>query len=913
MNQRTRILLNGQWELVPDPDERLEPHTLDGQPAHPVQVPAPWQSQSEELRRFPGPAWYVRQFDLPPGLDSACMVLGFGAVDYLAQVWLNDQYLGEHEGGYLPFEFDVTRLVRPQGNRLVVRVEDDMETFPEAPHGKQSWYGLLSGIWQPVWLEDRPPRFIQSVRITPEAPAGRVSVQVQLGQPSDPDDRYEYQVYAPNGELAAHLQSDQPAAELHVPDPILWDIARPNLYRLVIRLKSGSGGPPDTLEETFGFRSFEALAGQLWLNGRPIYLRGALDQDYYPDLISTPPSLDYIENQFRQALEMGLNCLRLHIKIADPRYYQAADRVGILIWSELPNWQNLTSAARQRARETLAGMIARDWNHPSIVIWTLINESWGIDLTDPDQRRWLVEAFEYMKALDPHRLVVGNSACWGNAQVVTDIADFHYYTAIPDHYRKWRAWVRALANRPTWSYVRPYPGYKAWKKYMLNPWQARREPPAPEVQVRGDEPILVSEFGNWGLPDLEPLYEHYGGEPWWFETGLDWGEGVVYPHGVESRFHDYHLTRSFPDYQTLARLSQEAQYSALKYEIEQIRLHPTLAGYVITEFTDVHWEANGLLDMVRTPKTHYHRLPELNADDLIIPDWSRLSFWAGETAQVRLLLSHYSQADLSGSRMEWRLELDDGELVSKGSLSRFRPIEGSVTRLGRLRLAAPMVEKPRRALLSLRLIDRNGELAARSSLDLFFYPPRAAQPARRIYAPGLEEPLTALGYQAVEQPMPGVPWLTTQLSDEEREFMLGGEKVIFLAEDRLSLRTHAGGIRIQPRDRKVWQGDWASSLSWIHRDRLFQDLPGPGLVDFAFAGITPETVITGLGSLYHARSVHAALAVGWIHRTAALIAELPIGRGRLMVSTFRLSKNLASHPLAAWMVDQMVDYMQADG
>jgi len=194
----------------------------------------------------------------------------------------------------------------------------------------------------------------------------------------------------------------------------------------------------DEVTETFGFRTIETRNGQILLNGSPFYLRAALDQDYYPELISTPPSQKYIEDEFRKAKEMGLNCLRVHIKVADPRYYAAADKVGLLIWTELPNHITLTDDAKRRAKETLAGMLERDWNHPSICIWTIINESWGVDLTDPSQRAWLAETYEWLKMLDPTRLVVGNSACSGNFHVATDIADFHNYYAMPDHHHRWR-------------------------------------------------------------------------------------------------------------------------------------------------------------------------------------------------------------------------------------------------------------------------------------------------------------------------------------------------------------------------------------------------------------------------------------------------------------------------------------------
>src|SRR4029453_16928412 len=172
---------------------------------------------------------------------------------------------------------------------------------------------------------------------------------------------------------------------LPIPAPQLWDIGVPNLYRIEVSLddqgrttndeEAQADISPllagDSLGTTFGMRTIATSpSGQLLLNGRSIYLRGALDQDYYPDLVYTPFSDSQLDAQCAQAQHMGLNCLRTHIKITDPRYYAAADRAGLLIWTELPNWQNLTTAAKKRARTTLAGMVERDWNHPSIVIWT---------------------------------------------------------------------------------------------------------------------------------------------------------------------------------------------------------------------------------------------------------------------------------------------------------------------------------------------------------------------------------------------------------------------------------------------------------------------------------------------------------------------------------------------------------------
>ncbi len=410
----------------------------------------------------------------------------------------------------------------------------------------------------------------------------------------------------------------------------------------------------DTREETFGFRTIETRSGMLLLNGEPLYLRAALDQDYYPELISTPPSYEYIEKEMRQALEMGFNCLRVHIKVADPRYYEAADRLGLLIWTELPNHARLMGLAPQHARETISGMVLRDWNHPSIIIWTIINENWGLDITDPEQRAWLAAEYHWLKGFDPTRLVVDNSACWGNAHVVTDIEDFHNYYAMPDHFNQWREWVAMFAKRPWWSFAHLYRNYPEVRQFMKDPWHAAERPPALEIERKGDEPLVVSEFGNWGLPDLEQLYAGYGGrEPWWFETGHDWGEGVAYPHGIEERFRTFHLQRAFGSLKALIRASQRLQTQAFKYQIEEMRRHEAIQGYVVTEFTDVHWEANGVLDMHRNPKQVAEALPQFNADDVVFAQLNRTTYASGEDVRLRVFVSHYSGLSLDGCRVEW--------------------------------------------------------------------------------------------------------------------------------------------------------------------------------------------------------------------------------------------------------------------
>ncbi|HET9224441.1 MAG TPA: glycoside hydrolase family 2 TIM barrel-domain containing protein [Roseiflexaceae bacterium] len=936
---RQRIDLDGEWDFFPDPQQRLDAMALDAAgPPRRIRVPGPWQAQFDDLHDYSGVAWYRRTFDLrgdegwgmglrdeqtptpnshPP---SSKYVMHFGAVDYHTTVWLNGQLLGEHEGGYLPFELALGDTARPGANELVVRVIDpdtDMTHFPgfpfeEIPHGKQSWYGPIGGIWQSVYVEARAATHLTGLKITPDVPNERAHVLISLNRPAERQVALRLTVTDPRGQASHHdatIDAGARTAEatLPIPNPLLWDTDHPHLYRLEASLNDQR----DSISATFGMRSFAAAPdGNLLLNGRPIYLRSALDQDYYPDLIYTPFDDAAIEDQFAKAKHMGLNSLRTHIKITDPRYYDAADRAGLLIWTELPNWANLTAGAKRRARATLEGMIERDWNHPSIVIWTIINENWGTELAvNPDHRAWLAETYDYVKQLDPHRLVVDNSACTANAHVVSDIDDFHIYYSIPDHYQQWRSWVEIFAQRPPWTYAHDYGNFEAWRAFTRDHWNPRELPVAREVRRRGNEPLILSEFGNWGLPDMTKLRAGYGGrDPWWFETGHERSGSVVYPHAIDERFEAYHLNLVFQTLSDLTTASQRLQFLAMKYEIEQIRRHPSIVGYVITEFTDVHWECNGLLDMHRNPKSYYDIFAQVNADVVIVPEWKRTAYWEGERVELDLLVSNFGSADLGGSRLEWRL---DRWPEVGGTFSGLSPRPTDTTHAGTVAFEVPRLEQSARARLELRLHDATGNIASRNEQELYFFPRRLAAPADAppIYAPGLAEALAALGYRLTDDLASAGMAMAATMTDELRWYLQDGGRVLWLATSDDAQQTHLGVLGVAPREGRNWQGDWASNFNWLRQDRLFGDIPTDGLVDFAFADLTPDHVITGLRPRDYAADVHAGLCVGWLHDTVGLVAERRFGAGRLLTSTFRLREHVPGNPVATIMLNDMIRHL----
>jgi len=933
---RERLSLDGTWDFAIDPERRLAHDGLDGSgDLRRIPVPMPWQAAFDDLRDYSGLAWYRREFTVPraPAEGRWTHVLHAGAVDYFTTVWVNGREVGTHEGGYLPFELPLDGALRPGGpNEIVLRVVDpgtdaDAELgfpFAEVPHGKQSWYGPVGGVWQSVWVERRWAEHLVRVRVTPDVPGRRAEVVVRLNRPAEQAYELRLTLEEPAGgaavthNFAIETGQAELALALPVPEPLLWETDAPRLYTLHAELAPAGDGRAavDALTERFGMRTIGTSPdGHLVLNGRILYLRGALDQDYYPHTIYTPFSDAELDAQFAQAKHMGLNCLRTHIKITDPRYYDAADRAGLLIWTELPNWQELTDAAKRRARETMLGMVERDWNHPSIVIWTIVNENWGTDLAvNAEHRAWLVDMYTELKAADPHRLVVGNSPCFTNFHVVTDIEDFHNYYAIPDHYRQWRDWVQTFATRPPWTFASEYESIDQWRAYTRDPWNpqpGRR--PAAEVRRRGNEPMVVSEFGNWGLPDPAKLRECYGGrEPWWMETGIEWGDGVVYPHGLEQRFRAWHLDKVFPTTSDLAAASQRMQYTALKYQIEQMRRHPSIVGYVITEFTDVHWEANGLLDICRNPKAFHDAIGQINSADAVIPvDWERVAFWEGERCEVRLAVSHFSDADLRGSRLEWWL---DRFPEVRGTIDGAGPMRAQLTLLGTAVFEVPSLRESQRVRLEFRLLAASGETVTQNHHELYFFP-RTVEPVRpRLHvpaAPRLAGRLADLGYALVdERDRDDADLVVAEtMTDDLRWYAQRGGHVLWLAEHSHSYQTHLGAWGIAQREGRTWQGDWASSMTWLRQDRIFGRLPTGGTVDFAFADLTPDAVLVGITPREFATRVHAGLFVGWVHHVVGLVAERPVDRGRVMACTFRLREHLGAHPVATVMMEDMIRHV----
>jgi hypothetical protein len=817
--------------------------------------------------------------------------LCFGAVDYLADVYVNGQKVGTHEGGYTPFEFDITSLLRAGENQIAVRVVDpgakpdivEGVNYAEIPHGKQSWYVQTSGLWQSVEIQIRPRVRLGPVHVLAAAngdfkltvPIIKAGAKAPTGGPTS----VSVEVRDSVGKVvwqASRALSDPPAnAEFtgNLAHPRVWSPADPALYTLRASLSSG-----DSRDYPFGFRTFETRNGKFYLNGQPIYLRGALDQDFYPETVYAPPSLDYLKDEMQKARALGLNLLRCHIKAPDPRYLQAADEAGILVWYEIPNWDKLKDNSQRRALETLRGMVERDWNHPCLVIVSLINESWGINLKEAADRQWLKQAYQEVKKIVPGWLVDDNSACYDNFHMVTDIADYHTYSAIPDYAANFDRFVEDLAGRPGWLFS-----------------------PYGDASPKGDEPLVLSEFGNWGLPGIPH------DKPWWFSRDFE-GREISKPEGIEQRYADYQYAALLPTLNALTDATEWHEYASLKYEIESIRSHPEIQGYVITEFTDVNWESNGLLDIWRNPKAFADSLGKLQRDDMVILRTEKRNYSPGETVRVEVSLSRYSQEALRGGTIAWKVE---GTSLA-GTLPLPNLPVASVTPVGKIEFAAPSVPTPAKNTLKAEVVSE-GKSMAENSLQFYIYPAQEPElpPPVSFYDPAgrlrrLVNEMRARNYLAPSGSEALPVLIASTLDAEVKKKLQAGERVLLLASDRQTL---APGIEIVPRAGSDFEGNWISDFLWVRNTQPpftaigFDAFPG-----FEAQAVTPIAIVQGIAPKDFP-DVLAGMFYGWIHSNVGVLIQAKCGKGTLLICTFSLATTYGSDPYATELLDALVNYL----
>ena len=871
--------LDGEWLFLTDPDggekrSLADPET-DWSDAERVTVPHAWQ-EAEASREYTGTAWYRRTVEYDGSGDR--VFLRFGAVDYQATVYVDGEQVGTHRDGYLPFEVEVTDALTP-GERVVAVEVTDPEDLSEIPHGKQGvpWYTRVSGIWQSVTLEARSDTFVDDVKITPDLDDDTATVEVTAdGDASGLDATVT--VSREGDEIATAtcaLEAGEGTCTVSIPDADYWTPEDPALYDVRVELQA-DGDVVDATETYFGMRSVSTDGDRIYLNGDPYYVRGALDQAYYPDTLYRPFEDDLFEYEVRTAKELGFNMLRKHIKPAHPDFVEAADRLGILVWEEPANPTVYSDRSKREVREQFRGLVDRDYNSPSVVVWSLYNEEWGIGLdqedysmhdgrlwNDEEKQAYLTDLFHEAKEWDPTRLVCDNS---GWAHGATEINDYHEYYVSPDRAEPWADALDEIAANPEDNY-------------------------ATENTSAEDAPILISEFGTWGFPDLPKLRDHYGGDPTWFSHDF-LEDPLKRPEGVDERYDATDLPAVFDGYDDLAEAWQRRESVSLQGVIEEMRTHDAVAGYVVTEFSDIEWEFNGILDYLRDPKEHLaDEFATVNSDVLVSIDPETHVLAPGDevTATVRIV---NDTTDALDGELRWNGP--GGEGTQSVSVDGFgtTTFEDAVT-------LAPSADTGTGAHRLEVTVDA-GDREVANEEPVFVV--ASETPDRTVYA---DEPLAAAleaGGVAVTDDLDAADVAAvTEVDAAVSEFVeAGGAALLVPGTDGRMAETDAFDYRSLPAS-ESW--NLVSSLLYQDSD-LLEDLCADARVGWAFEDLFPHDLAEGLDE--STDEIHVGSVEGWIANWGSPLVVRDVGDGRVCSCTFRVTDRYGEHPTATTLVDRLV-------
>ena len=562
--------LNGEWSFGFDDANEGEakqwPMTFGGNRT--IQVPFTYETKASEIgeeAHHPF-VWYSRELNIPEEAAGRRMILHFQAVDYLAKVWVNGSFVGSHQGGYTAFSFDITSFLKQgQANTLTVKVEDSLDATQ--PRGKQRWvqesfecfYVQTTGIWQSVWMEFLEPVSIDCVKITPDLDARSVRFEYQVNGDLATDEIRLETIISLHGKPVkkVSLTIDRPWLQLDVDlvheangpwKHCHWAPAHPNLYDVEFILWR-KDELLDRVYSYFGMRKISIEKGRILLNNAPLYQRLILDQGYWPESHLTPPSEEAILEDIDRIMEMGYNGVRKHMKVEDARFLYWCDVKGLLVWSEMAATFEFNDNAIQKFTTEWMEVVRQQYNHPSIITWVPINESWGVMNISQDvkQQKFTESIYHLTKSFDSTRPVITND---GWEHTVSDILTLHDYVETKEEFLKRYASKQEIVQNER--------SFNNWKYAYADGYHDH------------GQPIIISEFGGIAI-----------------QSDSGWGYGKQESSGEAflNRFREIHEAIKETDY---------------------------IVGYCYTQLTDVQQEVNGLLTEDRKPKVPLEAIRSIN-------------------------------------------------------------------------------------------------------------------------------------------------------------------------------------------------------------------------------------------------------------------------------------------------------------
>ena len=570
--RREWISLNGEWEFAYDTGLSGKARGMVEKGEYPLKITVPFCPESRlsglgNIDFIPA-VWYRRTMRIqkPEGMRA---LLHFGAVDYECEIWINGKAVGGHKGGYSSFTLDVTDALTDGENTFILYARDDLRSGRQ-PHGKQCTeyisracsYTRTTGIWQTVWMEFVPGKYLLRAKMTPNAADGALFAEIHAvgTQTGDKVRLTAFYEGREVGRATASFAGSLANACLMVSEKHLWNVGAPELYDLTIELLDGGDTAADEVQSYFGLRDVALTDRALTINGKPVFMRTVLDQGFNPEGIYTAPNDEFMKHDIELSMELGFNGARLHQRVFEERTLYWADRLGYLVWGEYANGEEVcTPQGIEDFMPEWMEVMQRDFNHPALIGWCPFNETYHKWQLDEDTHRILYRA---AKAFDPTRPVIDAS---GGMHYDTDMFDVHDYEQNPETFA---AYFAPMKDDPKACHV-PIPRYLG---------RAPRRP----IEYKG-QPYWVSEYGGtfWN-PDLKP--------------GDDgWGYGDA--------------------------PKTEEEFAARYEQLTAVLLsHPRICGFSYTQLTDIEQEQNGLYRYDRSRKLPDWVYDRIRAANLMIAE-----------------------------------------------------------------------------------------------------------------------------------------------------------------------------------------------------------------------------------------------------------------------------------------------------
>ncbi len=610
---RVSSSLNGAWSLVLDPEDigkqkRWFMPKAQGLPASiEVQVPSVWDRWVPD---YDGVGWYFREFDYESAWHGKRVFVEFEAADYVAEVWVNGGQVGEHEGGYTPFAFEITEDLKEGTNFIAVRIIDphgeqgfQKYGYREFPSAKETGYWTFGGIWGAVTICAKNPSHITDVFVQPDIRRKRIAVEVASTGGQEVRLTVEGTPYGATGPVGA-LRVEMEEFEL-------WSPSSPTLYTLRCELIE-SGEVVDVTTVRFGMREFTIKENRFYLNNHPILLKGVLHQPDYARTLVAPESPELARRELELAKAAGFNLIRLHIKTAPKITVELCDEIGLLVYAEPPiGWIKKSEYMQERCEREVRELILRDRNNPSVVIWGMLNETGNAKYVTHGGAQDIKDGLcKLARSLDPSRVIIDDS---GGVNATREVARFMrpYHDEL-EPYDDLHIYQRAPVDRDIEGYFRH----------------------------SGDPEGLVflSEFGFGGMEDLPDVIAQYGEDA----EGLK--DAKFLQHMLEAARQGYaerELDRIFGDFSKFTAAARELQCDAARYQVDAIRANVKYAGYCYTQLCDAgHEFCAGVLDRWRRAKPVFETLKHVQKSLRPLIHAARYNLVPREEIDVKVMLAN---------------------------------------------------------------------------------------------------------------------------------------------------------------------------------------------------------------------------------------------------------------------------------